>query len=740
MLAATDKSARFGVVAAVLFFGPMFRWPLKGKPARAGLARQMMLIVPPVVVLAIVALVSLRQDRASIEQDARANALVLAPDLGRRLGVRVEVELGSLVPDACSPTGLEAPSTVPSLARVPGVPMCGLVINSRIRVPLDYPALPAPPDWLRDMSAAEARSWRSLSATAVASDPATLRRTAAALSTASGDVRANAEWAILRAEVNRARTPATTDRLIDLARRSAGVTTETGVSLSALALLVAADGLPGGDPPAVFVSELRRQVVEQPSFLTTTLFESMGRRPRRPDSIARLGARWSASERALQLLRDLRPAGTRGSEAWLAIGNDAVVAFVHPLMSGGAEPTPERGAYHVTLVPSAVLDRIFSAAVSDIVEIPDYATAAISLGGRTWNTGARMPASGASTELASAEGHFSLPISLPADTVPIFAGELSRVAPEAFSVPRPTPGGSVVLNGEPGVHRFSVALNLTDPDRLYAKYRLRLSLAIGLVLAATLAVAGGLGSTWRSFDRQRRLGEMKSNFVASVSHELRAPIAAVRLMTESLERGTIADEARRMDYYRVIGEELRRLSTLVENILDFSRIDRGDRQYIFAPADIDGLVARIIELMQPYAAERQVSLVGAPSAGPVGAGERRVDREALEQALVNLVDNAIKHSPPGADVVVGLEADQAAIRIFVADQGPGIPRDQHERIFEPFFRQGPELRRETRGVGIGLSIARHAVEAHGGRIIVESGPGLGSRFTIELPVAAEEKS
>jgi two-component system phosphate regulon sensor histidine kinase PhoR len=147
--------------------------------------------------------------------------------------------------------------------------------------------------------------------------------------------------------------------------------------------------------------------------------------------------------------------------------------------------------------------------------------------------------------------------------------------------------------------------------------------------------------------------------------------------------------------------------------------------------------------MRPYAAEHGVRLVcdakpPVPSAG--------VDRAALQQALVNLLDNAIKHSPAGAEVVIGTavqpqaarDADSpAVVQLFVEDHGPGIPAAEHERIFEPFYRVESGLRRETPGVGIGLSIVKHVAEAHAGRVLVRSTPGQGSRFVIELPAATE---
>ena len=250
--------------------------------------------------------------------------------------------------------------------------------------------------------------------------------------------------------------------------------------------------------------------------------------------------------------------------------------------------------------------------------------------------------------------------------------------------------------------------------------------ATGFLGSAVAVSLAGLFFLHRTLRRERQLNEMKSQFVASVSHELRAPVASIRLMADALEADKVAPETAR-EFHRLIAREGARLSTLVGNVLDHARIEQGKRVWKMEPCDLESLVADTLRVMEPLAREKNIALRSALS--PV---EAAVDAGAIQQALVNLLDNAIKFSPAGSmvETTLSIDEERRTWRVAVKDEGPGIAKAEQARIFERFYRPGDELRRETQGTGIGLSLVKAIAEAHGGSVSVESEPGQGSTFTL----------
>jgi signal transduction histidine kinase len=257
-----------------------------------------------------------------------------------------------------------------------------------------------------------------------------------------------------------------------------------------------------------------------------------------------------------------------------------------------------------------------------------------------------------------------------------------------------------------------------------------------LISGIALAILGfGIALTLRATSRQVRLAQMKSAFVSNVSHELKTPLALIRLFAETLELGRVKSPEKANEYYRIISSESRRLTQLINNILDFAKIEAGRKEYQFTPCDVAALVD---EVLQSY--EYQIKGSGFEltknidrTLSPIPA-----DPDAISQALLNLLNNAIKYSTDVRRIHLTVGARNGYVEIQVADQGIGIPASEHERVFEKFFRVSNGLVHDTKGSGLGLALVKHIVEAHGGRVLLESSPGAGSRFTMLIPSGETE--
>ncbi len=254
--------------------------------------------------------------------------------------------------------------------------------------------------------------------------------------------------------------------------------------------------------------------------------------------------------------------------------------------------------------------------------------------------------------------------------------------------------------------------------------------ALGILVGVIVA---GIVATWRLVRRETEMARLKSDFVANVSHDLKTPLSVIRMFGETLEMGRVADPAARQEYYRVITRESERLTRLIDNVLDFSRIEGGRRTYTRVPTAVEPLVRETLEAFAYPLAQQgfKLDVRVAPDLPEVA-----MDAEAVGQALANLVDNAIKYSGDRRSITIDARVAGDRLVLAVIDEGVGIPVAEQSRIFDKFYRAGRSETQGRRGSGVGLSLVRHVAEAHGGQVAVESREGQGSRFTLSLPLGA----
>jgi signal transduction histidine kinase len=262
-----------------------------------------------------------------------------------------------------------------------------------------------------------------------------------------------------------------------------------------------------------------------------------------------------------------------------------------------------------------------------------------------------------------------------------------------------------------------------------ARGRLLTYLWVGFAGIATVALLGVIAG--QTFGRQLRLARLKTDLTAAVSHELRAPLASVRVLVDGLLADKELDPVKTREYLQLIAGEHARLSRVIENFLTFSRLERARAQFVLVPTDPSSIVAASVDAIRertPAGCDLRVEI-------PDDLPPVMADAEALGTALLNLIDNALKFTPDDKHILVSAYADARNVTFAVRDNGAGIPAREQRKIFKRFYRVDRRLARETAGVGLGLSIVALIVRAHGGQIEVSSQPGSGSTFTLRLPVA-----
>lgn len=287
------------------------------------------------------------------------------------------------------------------------------------------------------------------------------------------------------------------------------------------------------------------------------------------------------------------------------------------------------------------------------------------------------------------------------------------------------------------LYKWRVNVSMSAAETLASEVEQRRILEMTLVGASSIVVLLGLVVSAVAAFRERKLAELKSEFVANVSHELKTPLSLVRMFSEMLLSGR-APADKQKQYLEIIVTESERLTALIDNVLDFARVDRGQGSFELLLTPLGETVSRAVDICRPRAERQGVSL---DLSLPEESTETLVDERAVEIAVVNLIDNALKYAPGSRAVRITLLRDGRYFSIAVEDDGPGIPAGERKRIFERFVRGAQEAGKAQRGSGIGLSLVAQIAQAHGGRAWVEDARfAHGARFVMTLrAIAAGER-
>jgi len=703
---------------------------------------QAVLILLPVIGLAGFGLYSLRQDRLLAEQEARESGQILAQRLAQAIGTEgvqqlrdyreasfeleanrsTDLGLSSWAGGAISESNAwvhikawQQANPEIDLAKLPPVDSSSFLQTHPEMMP------PQPPDWLGQLNPEQQQLWQSAKQAEFQAGDFSAAQAALQQFIASKPpqgARANAEYLLLLAKIHGMASSEAVTQITEFSRAHWGSSdepTDAGLPVGQLICYQALHRLPdGAGVPGNFIANktIAWMIQYRPSVFSPMLIAETARVARgtaQEQNAATLKDWWDANDAARTVLQDFReqhPTNTwKTAPFWV---DSRIGKYLLILGDRWVAPTnwvaPAEPRYPYLMLPQAVMDKALAESVKrSEISIPSYARVEFDFGEKT---------------------------------IGLLHGPVGENVSSALPLLGQADGSLKDLPQNVHSYAFRIRVSLASSKMLYARQAQRTRWFGALIVASAFAAVLGLFAAWRSFRREQRLNEMKTNFVSSVSHELRAPIASVRLMAENLEGDKIQEPEKQKEYFGFIGQECRRLSSLIENVLDFSRIEQGRKQYEFEPTDLMSMTQTTVQLMEPYAAEKGVALAlkFTPGYSQANKIELEVDGRAIQQGLVNLIDNAIKHSAKGQTVTIEIGFDgQFSFNLSVSDCGPGIPKAEQEKIFERFYRLGSELRRETQGIGIGLSIVKHIVAAHGGRVTVESEPGQGSRFTIILP-------
>lgn len=260
---------------------------------------------------------------------------------------------------------------------------------------------------------------------------------------------------------------------------------------------------------------------------------------------------------------------------------------------------------------------------------------------------------------------------------------------------------------------------------------IRKSFYFWTIITLILVLIFGSALIVRTVSHEMEVLKIKSDFVSSVSHEFKTPLTSIKALVERLQEGKVKDPGKMYHYFSVISQDAEKLTRLVKNILDFSKIEEGKKEYEFVETDVAHLVSQQVKAFQKEEIQKDIKI---QTHIDTDIPLLSLDKDALSQALNNLLDNALKFSPAGKEISVRVRKEPENVFIEIKDIGIGIPQEEMDKIFDKFYQGRSALKQSVKGTGLGLTLVKHTVEAHGGRISVKSKVGQGSTFSLMFPI------